>query len=184
MVIYLLLFFIMFRTVFFAVLTALIVYKLIDHFDLPTLSEKTISIIFSIIAWWLKIFFVWALAWRLYSWISNNRWTIINWFEAVWVLLFVALIFWTIIFAIASLTSYLKFRLRKKAWLLKDTDKFSLFDDDTKRVKSLSKKDKETDDKLSTKVSWCWLRALISIPLLIIIVAIIILLMVFIESYL
>ena len=182
MVIYLLLFFIMFRTVFSAVLAALFIYKWINN--PPTLSEKVISAIVLIIAWWLKIFFVWALAWRLYSWISDNRWTITNLFESIRVLLVVVLIFWTIIFAITSLTSYLKFRLRKKAWLLKDTDKFSLFDDDTKRVKSLSKKDKETDDKLSTKVSWCWLRALISIPLLIIIVAIIILLMVFIESYL
>jgi len=174
----------MFRTVFCAVLAALLVYKLIDHFDLLTLSEKTISIIISIVAWWLKIFFVWALVWRLYSWISDNRWTITDLFESMRVILVVVLIFWTIIFTIVTFTSYLKFRLRKKAWLLKDTDKFSLFDDDTKRVKSLSKKDKETDDKLSTKVSWCWMRALISIPLLIIIVAIIILLMVFIESYL
>lgn len=182
MVIYLLLFFIMFRTVFSAVLAALFIYKWINN--PPTLSEKTISIIISIIAWWLKIFFVWALAWRLYSWISDNRWTITDLFESMRVLLFVALIFWTIIFAIVSLTSYLKFRLRKKAWLLKDTDKFSLFDDDTKRVKSLSKKDKELDEEISKKVSRCWMRALLAFPILIIIGSLVLFGMMLIETYL
>jgi hypothetical protein len=41
----------MFRTVFFAVLAALIVYKIIDHLDIPALSEKAISTIILVIAW-------------------------------------------------------------------------------------------------------------------------------------
>lgn len=172
--------FIMFRTVFFAVLAALVVYKIIDHLDLPALSEKAISTIISIIIWGFKIFIVWALIWLVYY----NRWTIVDLFESIQVLLIVTLIFLAFVFIVSTASSYLKFRLRKKAWLLKKTDKFSLWSDDTKCVKNLSKKDKELDDKLSTKASWCWLRVLISIPLLILIGSLVLLGYWFIEVYL
>lgn len=184
MVIYLLLFFIMFRTVFCAVLAALVVYKIIDHLDIPALSEKAISTIIVVIGWWLKIFFVWALIWRLYSWVSDNRWEVSNLLEAIRVILLVALIFGAILFVIITINSYLKFRFRKKYWLLKKTAKFSLFSDDTKLVNSLSKKDKELDEEISKKVSRCWMRALLAFPILIIIGSLVLFGMMLIETYL
>jgi hypothetical protein len=87
---------------------------------------------------------------------------------------------WVVVW-ICYCKEYLRFRLRKKYWLLKKKDKFSFWKDDSEWVKNLSKKDIEIEKKIDKILIRLWFRPLISIPLLFIITIVVMLIMAIIQ---
>ena len=178
-IIYLLLFFIMFRTVFFAVLAALLVYNFLSNSNNDQRSGIFMLIIGIVIICW-----IWFLI-MLLIWLIIANWDTIKeiWLYIVyWI---IGLIINCCLFLWVSYShEYLKFKLRKKEWIIKSKEKFSYWKYDDKWIDSLSEKDKEKEDKINKRISRMWFRALISIPLLIIIGVLWIFLIWIIKTYL
>ena len=154
----------MFRTVFCAVLAALLVYNFLSNATNDQRSGIYKLIIGIAIIWW-----IWYLI-MLLIWLIIANWDAIKeaWLYIVyWI---IGLIITCCVFLWISYPhEYLKFKLRKKEWIIKSKEKFSYWKYDDKWLDSLSKKDKEKEDKINKRISRMWFRALISIPLLILI---------------
>ena len=154
----------MFRTVFCAVLAALLVYNFLSN---ATNDQRrgifTLIISGAIILWigYLIMLLIWLI---ISNWESIKE----TWLY-IWYLISGLIIYWCIILGVSYLQQYLKFKLRKREWLLKSKDKFVFCKDDKEWLNNLSKKDKEKEDKINKRISRMWFRALISIPLLILI---------------
>ena len=169
----------MFRTVFCAVLAALLVYNFLSNATNDQRSGIYTLIIGIAIIWW-----IWYLI-MLLIWLIIANWDAIKetWLYIVyWIM---GLIITGCVFLWISYPyEYLKFKLRKKEWIIKSKEKFSYWKYDDKWLDSLSKKDKEKEDKINKGISRIWFRAFISIPLLIIFVAFVLFVMMLIETYL
>lgn len=166
MVIYLLLFFIMFRTVFCAVLAALLVYNFLSN---ATNDQKsgifTLIISGAVILWigYLIMLLIWLVIWY------RDKILDISFKIFLWIL-WLAIYWWIIL-----LFQYLKFRQRMKLWIIKKWTKFWGFNEEDWN-KNLTKNEKEIEYKRVNKQWKVLLWSLISIPLLLIVSSLVILL--------
>ena len=165
-IIYLLLFFIMFRTVFFAVLAALLVYNFLSNSNNDQRSGIYKLIIGIVIIWWiwyLIMLLIWLVIWYRDK-ILDISFKILLW------ILWLAIYWWIIL-----LFQYLKFRQRMKLWIIKKWTKFWGFNEEDWN-KNLTKNEKEIEYKRVNKQWKVLLWSLISIPLLLIVSLLVILL--------
>jgi len=165
-VIYLLLFFIMFRTVFWAVLAALLVYNFLSNATNDQRSGIYKLIIGIVIIWWiwyLIMLLIWLVIWYRDK-ILDISFKILLW------ILWLAIYWWIIL-----LFQYLKFRQRMKLWIIKKWTKFWEFNEEDWN-KNLTKNEKEIEYKRVNKQWKVLLWSLISIPLLLIVSSLVILL--------
>ena len=148
---------VMFWTVFLAVLAALFVYKY-----LTTADKKQLDNLSSIIQWGFLIF-LWVLAiTAVIGFIDDNWDKILNALKYIGCF-FLAMVFF---YFFITISSYIKFRERKKLWLIKGEKKsFRSVEFEDEWYKSLTKEEKEKEDKRSKKATKRIFRFLVTIPL-------------------
>ena len=166
----------MFWTVFLAVLAALFIYKY-----LTTADKKQLDNLSSIIQWGFLIF-LWVLAiTAVIGFIDDNWDKILNVLKYIgW--FFLAMVFFYFFIIIPS---YIKFRERKKLWLIKGEKKsFRSVEFEDEWYKSLTKEEKEKEDKRSKKATKRIFRFLVAFPLTLILALILWLVVPLISEYL
>jgi cytochrome bd-type quinol oxidase subunit 2 len=158
----------MFWTVFLAVLAALFAYKYIT-----SLNKEQLSNVANVVKWIIIICILVILILCIIGFIQDNREKILNILMTICYCIWGIFSYWLVMF----IPSYIKYRERKKLWLIKKEENFFSTKNDDEWYKTLTEKQKEIENKRSKRAAKRILWGLIAIPILLVIAVVVLLIL-------